>query len=63
MTKKTTRTRAEAKRLMWEYYRENREILPSWIREYREKIISLLALGQGPDIVFAEVLDFANSDT
>lgn len=45
MTKKTTRTRAEAKRLMWEYYRDNKANLPNWITIYREEIISKLMSG------------------
>ena len=45
MTKKTTRTRAEAKKLMWEYYSENKASLPKWISECREDIISGLLAG------------------
>ena len=52
MTKKTTRTRAEAKRLMWEYYKDNKELLPSWIRDIREEIISALESGVEPNSVF-----------
>ena len=43
--KKTTRTRAEAKNLMWEYYRDNKESLPKWIKECREEIIEELKSG------------------
>jgi hypothetical protein len=42
MTKKTTRTRTEAKKLMWEYYRNNRASFPKWIREFREEILEIL---------------------
>jgi hypothetical protein len=52
MTKKTTRTRAEAKKLMWEYYSENKASLPKWIREFREEIISDLQTGADVNIVF-----------
>ena len=53
MTKKTTtRTRTEAKKLMWEYYSENRESLPKWIRECREEILINLISGISPEIAF-----------
>ena len=52
--KKTTRTRAEAKKLMWEYYSENRSSLPTWISEFREEIIGDLMSGNKIDIVFGE---------
>ncbi len=46
MTKKTTtRSRTEAKKLMWEYYSENRVSLPTWIRECREEILEELMNG------------------
>ena len=51
-TKLKKRTRAEAKKLMWEYYRENKEILPNWIREHREEIILSLSRGVAPKVVF-----------
>ena len=58
MTKKTTtRTRTEAKKLMWEYYSENRESLPKWIRECREEILDALMMGLEVDIVFGEFLE------
>ena len=50
--KKTTRTRAEAKKLMWEYYRDNKETLPKWIRECREEIISDLMAGLSVQVSF-----------
>ena len=55
MTKKTTRTRAEAKRLMWEYYRDNKTKLPRWIREFRERILTEIERGRVVDEVFAEL--------
>jgi hypothetical protein len=57
MTEKATRTRAEAKKLMWEYYRDNKECLPKWIREYREKILSDLCDGHSVDQSFGHCLD------
>ena len=54
--KKDVRTRAEAKKLMWEYYRDNKTSLPKWIGEYREKIIDSLILGKNPQSIFDEVL-------
>ena len=47
-TKMKERTRAEAKNLMWEYYRDNKELLPSWIKECREEIIENLQHGMTP---------------
>jgi hypothetical protein len=46
MTKRTTRTRAEAKKLMWEYYRKNKESLPSCINRLREEILDRLVASQ-----------------
>ena len=42
---KETRTRAEAKKLMWEYYRDNKASLPKWIGEFREEILTSLING------------------
>jgi hypothetical protein len=50
--KKTTRTRAEAKKLMWEYYSENRSSLPTWISEFREEIITSLMNGDCQNSAF-----------
>jgi hypothetical protein len=52
MTKKTTRTRAEAKKMMWEYYRDNKGALPKWISEFREEILARLLSGLAPSIAF-----------
>ena len=53
MTKKTTtRTRAEAKKLMWEYYSENKASLPKWIGEFREEILTDLMIGFSIAAVF-----------
>ena len=38
-------TRAEAKRKMWAYYKENKKSLPKAIRDYREEIIERLTNG------------------
>ena len=59
MTRKTTRTRAEAKKLMWEYYRDNKEFLPKWIRECREEILTGLIGGNGVPAAFASVVESA----
>jgi hypothetical protein len=57
MTKKTTRTRTEAKKLMWEYYRDNRASFPKWIREFREEILEILiSAGLSVEDSFAEVI-------
>ena len=53
MAKKNgTRTRAEAKKLMWEYYRDNKASLPKWIGELREELIRQLILGNSASDVF-----------
>ena len=53
MAKKNgTRTRAEAKKLMWEYYRDNKASLPKWIGEFREDILGkLIAGGRVGDLI------------
>lgn len=56
MTTMKKRTRAEAKRLMWEYYRDNKALLPGWIRERREEIIELLRNGLEPRQAFGSLL-------
>ena len=56
-TKKTTRTRAEAKKLMWEYYSENKSSLPSWIRECREEILEELMNGTDVGQTFESMVD------
>ena len=43
--KKDVITRAEAKKLMWEYYRDNKTSLPKWFVECREEIIRKLISG------------------
>ena len=47
------RTRAEAKRLMWEYYKENKRYLPHWIRFHREEVLDEIVNGAEPISVFA----------
>ena len=58
--KNSTRTRAEAKKLMWEYYRDNKASLPKWIGEFREDILHALVLGGSPQLIFD---DFQISET
>jgi hypothetical protein len=60
MTKKTTRTRAEAKRLMWEYYRVNKTYLPKWISTFREEILSQLITGADVSEVFSDLCEKTN---
>ena len=61
MTKeKTTRTRAEAKKLIWEYYRDNKASLPKWIVEFREEIIKMIINGCSISQSFD---DFETTDT
>ena len=61
--KKTTRTRAEAKKLMWEYYSENKSSLPTWIRECREEVISSLVDGADVRDTFDLIIEIVESDT
>ena len=61
--KKTTRTRAEAKKLMWEYYRDNKETLPKWIRECREEVLEQLIQGQSTSDVFRSIVRSVEQDT
>ena len=49
--------RAEAKKLMWEYYSENKASLPKWIRECREEILAKIVNGQSPVDVFESVVN------
>jgi hypothetical protein len=60
MTKKTTRTRAEAKKLMWEYYKDNKESLPSSIRDSREEIIEYLLSGFSVFDAFNSITGFSD---
>ena len=55
--KKGMRTRAEAKKLMWEYYRDNKASLPKWIGECREEIISELIDGKNVVKTFQTVVN------
>jgi hypothetical protein len=52
MTKKMTRTRAEAKKLMWEYYQENKTLLPKNISVHRESLIADIGLGMTVESAF-----------
>ena len=64
MAKKNgTRTRAEAKKLMWEYYRDNKESLPTWIRECREEILLKLKDGKSVESTFRSILESAGDNT
>jgi hypothetical protein len=63
MTKKMTRTRAEAKKLMWEYYRDNRQSIPSWISQYREDLILKLRNGSSVRGAFLSLTENEECDT
>ncbi len=64
MTKtKDVRTRAEAKKLMWEYYRDNKGSLPKWIGEFREEILTELGLGESVVVAFSRVVGNETQDT
>ena len=53
-------TRAEAKKLMWEYYRDNKSSLPKWIGECREEIPDALTGGK---CVINTFRSFVDSET
>ena len=53
---KDTRTRAEAKKLMWEYYRDNTASLPKWIVEFREDILEKIMSGVGVSETFESIV-------
>ena len=63
MAKKNgVRTRAEAKKLMWEYYRDNKANLPKWIVECREEILTGLITGLSAEVIFSGFLEIVDSD-
>ena len=57
------RTRAEAKKLMWEYYRDNKTSLPKWIVECREEVLTRLQFGAPVADVFSQVICNQTQDT
>ena len=65
MTTKTKKTllRNEAKKLMWEYYKENKSTLPKWIVECREEILTALMKGQCVRTVFTSITENVAYDT
>jgi len=54
---KNDRLRDEAKRAMWTYYKDSREWMPKWIREYREEIIESISSGSTAADVFTEIIN------
>jgi hypothetical protein len=57
-TKNTnTLTRAQAKKVMWEYYRDNKSDLPKWISECREEILEGLMDGESVQAVFESTIE------
>jgi hypothetical protein len=58
---KTVVTRAEAKKLMWEYYRDNKSSLPKWIGECREEILEELMDGKCVVNTFRSFVDSETS--
>ena len=53
--KKDVRTRAEAKKLMWEYYRDNKASLPKWIAEFREEVLDGIMSGGNVSGTFKKI--------
>ena len=54
---KQQRLRAEAKLVMWNYYKENKARLPKWIRGYREDVIEGLMNGKDVETVFSTIVE------
>ena len=52
-----TRTREESKKLMWEYYLENKSTLPKWIKECREEILDKIQIGLDVGSVFSSITE------
>jgi len=64
MTKtKDVITRAEAKKLMWEYYRDNKASLPKWIRGFREEILESLTGGKDVCETFSSIVNYETNLT
>ena len=59
---KETITRAEAKKLMWEYYRDNKWSLPKWIGECRDEILEKLMTGIIVESAFTEVIELVEDE-
>ena len=49
--------REEAKLVMWNYYKENKDRLPKWIRGYREDVIEGLMNGEDVETVFSTIVE------
>jgi len=63
-TKNTnTLTRTQVKKVMWEYFRDNKSDLPKWIRECREEILEGLMNGTDVEQVFDSVVENVELDT
>ena len=54
--------REEAKLVMWNFYKENKERLPKWIREYREDVIEGLMNGENVETVFSTIVVTVDRD-
>ena len=63
MKKNGKRTRAEAKKLMWEYYRDNKSDLPKWIGEFREEILTELMANSDTKLAFDQAIESVESNT
>jgi hypothetical protein len=59
--KKDVVTRAEAKKLMWEYYRDNKGNLPKWIGEFREEILGRIESGCETISAFEELVNYVTT--
>ena len=54
--------REEAKLVMWNFYKENKERLPKWIREYREDVIEGLMNGENVETVFSTIVEMVERE-
>ena len=48
--------REEAKLVMWNYYKENKDRLPKWIRGYREEILNGIIGGRSATEEFGKYI-------
>jgi hypothetical protein len=61
LTKKQA-LREEAKLNMWNYYKDNKNRLPKWIRGYREDVIEGLINGKDVETVFSTIVETVERD-
>lgn len=63
MKKKGKISREEAKRMMWEYYREHRTDLPATIKTLREEILENIRQGRTAEESFSQSCEHVTAVT